>query len=340
MIELRWDPEICAECETIDCLMECQYINYSTDKARKERDRLIRGEEAAILRDCVTCYACEEYCPYRNHPFYRIAEAQERLGIHVVPKPIEESQVRMMSPKGLKIDFTEIKGTVIDMCVFPMLQGCIRGPLFENTSTFLGNDVFCNLMYLHFSRSSIIKERLPKVMENIATYLKDCDTDEIVCFHDECYATYTAWAEAYGINPPFRPVHLFEYIHKRLLALRGQIKPLGFKVAYQRSCSARLIPETEHYVNDIFDLIGAERVKRKYDFENALCCGAILESQQRFDMAESNQDRIVEDMKRSGATFCIFNCPMCFFTLMDKVLKEGMTPMMISDFCQLALGKR
>jgi hypothetical protein len=47
----------------------------------------------------------------------------------------------------------------------------------------------------------------------------------------------------------------------------------------------------------------------------------------------------VEDMKAAGATFCIFNCPMCFFTLMEKVAKAGMTPMMMSDFCQLALGK-
>jgi Fe-S oxidoreductase len=176
-------------------------------------------------------------------------------------------------------------------------------------------------------------------MENITAYLKDSGTDELVCFHDECYGTYTSWAGAYGIEPPFRPIHLFDYIHKRLLALKGQIKPLGFKVAYQRNCSARLIPETEHYVDEIFSLIGAERVKREYDFENALCCGAVLEAQQRFDLAETNQDKNVEDMKAAGATFCIFNCPMCFFTLMEKVVKMGMTPMMMSDFCQLALDK-
>jgi Fe-S oxidoreductase len=339
MCALKFSEEVCATCPSPDCLLKCQYMAIGKDEAKEEMMKIGRGERSQVLKDCVTCYACEEYCPHGNHPFYRIVEAQERFGIHVVPKPIEESQVRMMAPKGKKKEQKELKGTVIDMCVFPMLKGCIRSPLFENTSVFSGNDVFCNLMYLHFSRSSTIKERLPAVMENIATYMKDSGTDEVVCFHDECYGTYTAWAGAYGIDPPFKPIHLFEYIHKRLLALQGQIKPLGVKVAYQRNCSARLVPETEHYVNDIFGLIGAERVKREYDFENALCCGAVLEAQQRFDLAESNQDRNVEDMKAAGATFCIFNCPMCFFTLMEKVVKAGMTPMMMSDFCQLALGR-
>ena len=339
MHALKSEEAVCAACPSADCLLKCQYMDIGRDEAHVEMMKIVRGEDSPVLRDCVTCYACEEYCPQGNHPFYRITDAQEKLGIHVVPKPIEESQVRMMAPKEKKKEPKKLQGTVVDMCVFSILKGCIRGPLFENTSIFSGNDVFCNLMYLHFSRSSTIKERLPGVMENIAAYLKDSGTDEIVCFHDECYGTYTSWAGAYGIDVPFKPVHLFEYIHKRLLAMKPQIKPLGVKVAYQRNCSARLVPETEHYVNDIFGLIGAERVQREYDYENALCCGAVLEVQQKFDLAEKNQDKNIADMKQAGVTYCIFNCPMCFFTLMEKVVKNGMTPMMMSDFCQLALVK-
>ena len=45
--------------------------------AREERQRLLDGEDSRVLRDCATCYACEEYCPYDNHPFYLLVERQE-----------------------------------------------------------------------------------------------------------------------------------------------------------------------------------------------------------------------------------------------------------------------
>lgn len=27
MTELRWNPEICAACETVDCLEKCRYVS-------------------------------------------------------------------------------------------------------------------------------------------------------------------------------------------------------------------------------------------------------------------------------------------------------------------------
>ena len=42
---------------------------------------------------------------------------------------------------------------------------------------------------------------------------------------------------------PFKPVHFFEYIYKRLLELKSETKPLRIRAAYQRNCSARLVPD-------------------------------------------------------------------------------------------------
>jgi ferredoxin len=103
MYELKFDEKICKKCKTYDCIMKCQYIDLDLERAKEEKWKIIGGENSIILEECVTCYACEEYCPYGNHPFYQIVEQQEKLGIHPVPKPLEESQVRMMGPRG-KID--------------------------------------------------------------------------------------------------------------------------------------------------------------------------------------------------------------------------------------------
>ncbi len=339
METLNHNPELCAACPTVDCLMKCQYIDLELGAAREECLKIGRGEESRVLRECVTCYACEEYCPRGNHPFYRIVDLQEKLDILPAPRPLAESQVRMMAPRG-KISKQAVSAPLVDLCAFSMLKGGIRGSLFQGATVIDGMDIFCNLMFLHFARSSVIRQRLPRIMEEMtACYLDDVPGREVICYHDECYGTFTSWAPAYGIEVPFAPVHLFKYLHGRLLELKDRIRPLGLTVAYQRPCSARLIPEMERYVDDIFNLIGVTRVARRYDRETALCCGGVMEAQQRFELAEENQERNVADMKESGATHCVFNCPFCFFTLMGKTMGRGITPILMVDLCHLALGE-
>ncbi|MCU0576420.1 MAG: heterodisulfide reductase-related iron-sulfur binding cluster [Desulfobacterota bacterium] len=339
MQPLVFDPEICLACESVDCIMRCQYIDLDQARAKQEHDRIVRGEMSSILKDCVTCYACEEYCPSGNHPFYHIVEQQERLGVHPVPRPIEKSQVIMMAPRG-RIGKKLVSPPVIDMCFFDIMKGGIRGRLFDGATTIGGSDVFCNLMFLHFARNSTIRERLPLVMDNIMRFhLEPSGVRELICYHDECYGTYTSWAPAFGIEVPFRPVHLFDYLYHRLLELKADIKPLNAKVAYQRPCSNRLCPETDHFVDDIFGLIGAQRPKRTYEYGNALCCGGVPEAAQRFDLVEEIRGKNVADMKEAGVQYCVFNCPFCFWTLAEPVAKAGIFPVMMSDLCLMALGE-
>ena len=122
--------------------------------------------------------------------------------------------------------------------------------------------------------------------------------------------------------------------------MKSHIRPLGFNVAYQRPCSNRLIPETQHWVDDIFQRIGVERVEREYDGDNALCCGGVLRAQQRDDQADDIQARNLADMKAAGADVCVFNCPFCLFTLGESVAEQGIMPMLMSDLCRSALGEK
>jgi Fe-S oxidoreductase len=340
MAELKYDEDICARCETLDCLIRCQYMDLDLDSARKERQHILRGEDSRVLAECVTCYACEEYCPQGNHPFYLIVERQEQREVWPVPIPLTKQQIIMMAPRG-DIGPQKVQAPVVDLCYFPMLAGNIQGKIFEGASTIVGSEVFCNIMWLHFAKNSVIRERVPRVISNIWNYyLKENGVDELICFHDECYGTYTQLAPAFGIEVPFKSIHLFEFLTKRLDELKDQISPLGLKVAYQRPCSNRLVPETQHWVDDIFLRIGVERVERKYDGENALCCGGILRAQQRDDQADDIQTRNLDDMVEAGANVCVFNCPFCLFTLGEAVAERGIMPMLMSDLCRSALGEK
>ena len=340
MYALKVDPDLCRQCLTIDCLMKCQHIHLDLETARKERLKILEGRDSRVLTDCLTCYACEEYCPYGNHPFYQIVEQQEQQGIWPVPIPLTKQQVVMMAPKGRAAP-EKLPGPILDLCYFPMLSKTIRGKLYEGLSTVVGSDIFCNIMWLHFAKNSVIRERLPKVIDTLwKCYLQENGREEVICYHDECYRTYTHLAPAFGITVPFKPIHLFEYLIQRLETLKDQIRPIGMKAAYQRPCSNRLIPETHPLVDEIFKRVGVERVTRQYDGENALCCGGVLKAMQRDDQVEDLQKRNLDDMQASGAGLCVFNCPFCLFTLGEAAADRGMMPILMSELCQYALGEK
>ncbi len=336
-LKLKFNEKLCATCPTYDCLVRCQYMDIDRDTAKVEMEKMINGGDSFVLHECVTCYACEEYCKRGNHPFYLITDLQEKRGIFPIPKPLVTQAVNMTIPTRRDIQqFWSATEPVISLGVFPAYVDSIRGKLFEGVSIIIGRYFFCQLMYLHFGNPSLIRERLPGIIMNIAKH----DFKEVIFFHDECYSTFTSYAPAYGIKVPFKPIHLFDYLYNKLKEHEDEIKPLNIKVAYQRNCSSRLAPKKEHFVDDIFSLIGVERVTREYDRENALCCAGTIRGQQRYDLFIDVQKRNVEDMVNAGAEYCVFNCPACFDSLSEAVAKKGIKPIMMHDLCKLALGEK
>ncbi len=343
MFELAFDEKRCSRCKTVDCFTKCQYIDIDKDTAKSEMMKLIRGEDSFVLHDCVTCYACEEYCPMGNHPFYLIVVRQEEKNILPLPRPITRQAVQMGEPWREDLEIKDVKEPVISMGVFASLRHLIQGKLFEDVSLLSANTrtmfhLFCQLMYLHCARVSVINERLPGIIENIAKH----NVKEVIFFHDECYGTFASYAPTFGIEVPFKPVHFFEFLYNRLSDLKSQIRPLGLKVAYQRPCSSRLSPDKLHFVDDIFSLIGVESVEREYAGENALCCAATIKAQRKEGSrrrAQEIQQRNIQDMVDAGAQACVFNCPACMGTLAEPVAKNGMMPIFMSDLCRIALGE-
>lgn len=338
MYELKFDEETCLTCPTFDCLVKCQYMDIDRDIAKTEMKKIISGDDSFVLHQCTTCYSCEEYCERGNHPFYLITDLQEKKGILPMPKPLKTQFINIPVPTRRDIpQFWAAEEPVISLCLFPQYLNVINeSKLFDKLSIIIGRYFFCQLMYLHSGNPSLIRERLPGIIENIAKH----NFNEVVFLHDECYSTFTSYTDAYGIEVPFKPIHFFTYLYTKLKERKAEVKPLNKKVAYQRNCSARLTPDNEHLVDDIFELIGVERVERMYDRENALCCGGVIRGQQRYDLFRDVQNKNVEDMIDVGAEYCVFNCPACFDSLSENVSKKGIKPIMMHDLCLLALGEK
>jgi len=344
MYELKFDVQKCLHCPTHACLTKCQYMDIDKDTAGKEILKIARGEDSFVLHDCLTCYACEEYCPMDNHPFYLIVKRQEELNIPPLPRPLIQRGINIGLPFRGEPVIQEMNGKALLMAAFADHMFLIQGKLFEGLPVISGDPrkmfhYFCQLMYLHYARISVINERLPKIIETISRHR----ATEVICFHDECYGTYNSYCPAMGIEVPFKTVHFFEFLYNRLLEFKDQIRAVNLRVAYQRPCSSRLSHDKLHFVDDIFNLIGAEAVPRRYVDENALCCGGIIESQRREGSrkrALDIQSRNISDMKDAGAEVCVFNCPACYQTMGHLVAQKGIRPVYMSDLCRLAIGEK
>ncbi len=337
MYTLKFDENLCKTCPTCDCLVLCQYMDLDIDKAKEEIMKISEGEDSFVLQDCVTCYGCEEYCKRGNHPFYLITERRQQKGILTSPRAITKQWINIGEPRG-KYRLGEIKEKILSFGFMPEFLQLVKGRLFDDVmpSYVFGQEFFCNVVYIHFANTSIIKERLPMVIDNF----KKLGVQEVVCVHDECYGSFASLAPAYGIEVPFKSIHYFEYLYNRLERLGDEIRPLNIKVAYQRPCSSRLSPDKHHFVADIMKLIGVDLVERRYQGENALCCGGIFGMAFGYELANDVQKRNIDDMVDSGAEYCVFNCPACQSALAAKVTKKGIKPIHIIDLCRMAIGEK
>ncbi|MEJ2276203.1 MAG: (Fe-S)-binding protein [Candidatus Lokiarchaeota archaeon] len=321
-----FDSSNCNNCQNVDCLTRCQWINFENiDEAREEMKIMINEKESRVLSECVTCFACEEYCPYGSHPFDLITTLQEKYNSLTINEALRQRTIEIYTPhEEFKLwDGIDPNKSTFNKCAF--------------IKTNSKNMEVCNLVYHHLARDSVTRERALRVLENIEKQgLKD-----MICFHDECYGLYASYCPRNDIDLPegLNPIHLFEYLYDYLLTHKSQIKKLNLKGAYQRNCSNRFISETDQYVDKICELVGIERVKRKYDRENALCCGGPFPMLGKKKLLRETQKRNVQDMLDNNAEICFYNCPMCMEVMGSKVEQKGLKNYLLSDLCRLALGE-
>jgi len=93
-------------------------MDIDKDTAKTEIGKIISGEDSFVLHDCVTCYACEEYCPMGNHPFYLIVERQEEMDIPPLPRPLIKRGVQIGIPFRGEPRIEEVGEVALDMGVF------------------------------------------------------------------------------------------------------------------------------------------------------------------------------------------------------------------------------
>ena len=330
-----FDKEKCTLCG--ECLMKCPYLAYSEENAKLEFKKLIDGEDTPVTADCITCAACNMFCPEGANPFDLINDRQEETGTFKV----EEQTIRMFNMASAfpsKIIKGSTEKPVMNLCtVGEILPGVVEGQLFDGMTLLKGGEYFCYLGWVHAGKPSMLKENAQKFVDNLAK----TGAEEIILFHDDCYAMLTNKVKEFGISVPFKPIHIIEYLRDYVRDHINQIKKLNINVAYQQPCASRYTFDNDKILDELFELIGVKRVNRKYDREGALCCGGVQRAMINVSEEELEKWRMKNllDAKETGAEAMVFLCPLCVLGLRSRAKAQGLEPYIISNLVRLALGE-
>jgi len=317
-----------------DCLVRCPYVDYDKERAAAEIEALIAGRDAPILSACVTCFACDEFCPTDARPFDLILERQEQFGsLSVAPDVAKAQEAQFAATSEPQV--TRTGGRVLSACVFSNSDpDLFEGRLFQGLPVVRGRHFFCYILFDHIGAGSVTRRHAQTFVDNLAA----TGAEEVVLVHDDCYSTLIDRAPQFGVKVPFRPVHVAEHLRDYLDAHRDEVRPLGLRVAYQRPCASRLTPGKEDALDAVFERIGVERVQRRYDRENALCCSGAV-NVLKPDMAPGLRARNLDDAQEAGAQAICYLCPVCRRMLTPEAQARGLGNHHIIELVRMALGE-
>ncbi|MBN1615453.1 MAG: (Fe-S)-binding protein [Deltaproteobacteria bacterium] len=316
-----------------DCLVDCQWMDVERGQAVEWIEAMMSGERTPVLDRCITCYACNEICPQGANPFDLIAGLQEKYHSLSSEESIAAQEARFEFSQELK-DYPTAE-RVMSICVFGKTDAhLIQGELYDLPRVG-GRPYFCWLLFSHIGAESVQRKRAQALVDRLAL----TGAREVVCFHDDCYAMLARLVPDYGIEVPFRPVHLSEYLVEFLKANKSRVKPLHMNIAYQRPCASRHTPEKEGFIDELFELVGVNRVKRAFDREKALCCAGIKMALGMGD-PRPDQEKNILDAKNAGAQALVCLCPMCILSLSGIAQEYEMPLIFLGDLVRMAIGEK
>lgn len=335
-----WNPSRCDLCG--ECLVNCPYVDYDRERAVSEIKLLMEGKEADILRQCITCIACNDYCPTGADPSNLIFKMQEKTGaspIVAAAAPLLDHIARGLEgragPGALIPGDPEKPVLSLDGFEFRQIpEGTLDSVLFKGMTVVTGGEYMSLVGCVHMGGESFADKYAQRVIDNLAALGK-----KIVYFHNEGYVLAHLKAKELGIAVPFAYMHLFEYLRDYLREHWGSVTKLGKRVAYQANCATRWLPEQDGLLDEILEMIGVLRPPRKYERVNALCCSAPIINTNR-ELAVKIQEENVRDAMECGADALVTMCPVCDRVLQRPTSQHGLPKIFITELCRMALGEK
>lgn len=324
-------PDLCSQCG--DCLVKCQWMDVERSQAIEWQQQMIKGEKTPALSQCITCMACNEICLQKANPFDLHLELQGKYHSLVPEEMVTATRDHYLFSGRLKN--IPKADRVLATCTYENAEpDLIKGDIYDLPRVG-GKPYFCWGLFSHMGGIDIQKQNAQIFVDRLAA----TGAKEIICFHVDCYSMLANVIPDFGINVPFKPVHLAQYLVEYLTLHKKNISRLDFKIAYQRPCASRVSPDKEYFIDQVFALAGVKRVVRRYDREKALCCTSIKLMYNMIDDIETDTEKNVLDAKESGADAMVYFCPVCKSMLKAPAKKHGLPLIFLGDIARMCIGE-
>jgi Fe-S oxidoreductase len=326
---LSWDK--CIECG--ECLANCRYIKFSRHEAIDEIKKINKGlhEKSRAVEKCMSCYACNAFCPKGAHPYERIQYAwnarYEREGL--------PARASYLMPGRLpnfrqSLKYTERETALHEKwasveppaktCLYP---GCnllampllAEGAIFEKLPVWGRWDLCCGEMFFRMGMLESVK----KTAKDLTEFYHGKDIEELVFV---CPAGYNMFSnvlpDQFGAKFDFKKTYFTDWFIMRIEDGTFNIKKkLSGKVVMHDSCHARVLGagfmESQR---KLLKMLGLEVVETEQSHEHGLCCGvaAGCNRYSLIDLARCGLKGLIA-LDKTDADEAALYCTGCLLTL-------------------------
>ena len=288
----RWDFYRYEDCELCgDCLYRCRYLGLSREEAIEEIKRLRAGEPTRVVhRKCISCYACNTFCPNDCHPYELITSAWHRRyterglpvrASYLMPATgdnFRTDMVKTMAPweqellRRWKETPPEGETVLYPGCNALTLPHLLRAPYMEELVISGDFDLCCGEMYFRMGLYDVVAQVAEKLTAHyrgrkIGTMLFVCPAG-LNMFRNVLPGHFGA---EFSFKTGFLGGYLLEKVESGELEITNKLQR---SIALHDSCHGRIIgPEVTETSRRLYAHMGLQVHEIAGSVNEGLCCG-------------------------------------------------------------------
>ncbi len=302
----------------------------------EEKTKLLEGKESPVIQCCISCYACNRFCPSGCRPYELITrrwfENYLRKGLPARARylmPTLQPNFRSDLARGMNRQEKELlekwrktppEGELIlypgcnSLALPHLLDAC-----FMNGIPISGSwDLCCGEMYYRMGLFDQVERRA----EELTGYYRDKKIGTMLFNCPACLNMFrNVLPEQFGARFNFSTAYLGTYLLEQFESgYLKTVKKLDKTVAVHDPCQGRILGEEVMSANRrLLEYCGITTVEMECSGENGLCCGAAAGANRYnpFDILFSAARALKEGKKakKSGAGELALYCGGCQLTL-------------------------
>lgn len=349
--------DLCTRCG--ECLTRCQYMDLTRAEAVAEIERMIAGRATLkVHKHCVSCYACNAFCPEAAEPYKLVLEAWEKR-YNEEGMPVRAAYLMPYNDPNYRSDME----SDMDRSESETLARWKKEPA-SGTVLYPG----CNLLTTPWLFDLDVLDKLPvsgdwslccgepyyrggmfevvgEIAQGLTDYYSDKKIDKMVFVCPACMNMFrNNLPNEFGARFDFECEYIADWLLREMDEGRLDIaRPLGRTVTVHDSCHGRVLGgEIMERTRELYRRLGLKVIETKSHHEEGICCG-IAAGLNRFmphDILLVSRRQLLE-ARDTGADEMGVYCTGCFIMLnMANHLVRAPVDLVHSlEFLAEAMGK-